>query len=261
MRNITRLVEVMRRLRDPETGCPWDREQNIASILPYTLEEAYELADAIERNDVPGIQGELGDLLFHLVFYARIAEEEGRFDLEAVAGGIVAKLERRHPHVFGDAGVMADSAAQSVAWERLKAAERREAGGDGRFLDGISAAMPALIRAHKLQKRAATVGFDWNAPEPVLAKVEEEVGEIRAALAAGAGQEELAGELGDLLFAVINCARHLGVDPELALRSTNRKFEQRFGAIEAALQARGRSLEDATLEEMEELWQAAKRPA
>lgn len=257
MHSVIRLVEIMKQLRDPASGCPWDREQSLPTILPYTLEEVYELADAIERNDLPGIRGELGDLLFHLVFYARIAEEAGHFDLEAVAGEIVAKLERRHPHVFGDAEV-ADAAAQSVAWERLKAEERRAAGGAERFLDGISTAMPALIRAHKLQKRAATVGFDWNAPEPVLAKVEEEVAEIRAALAAGAPREELAGEVGDLLFAVINCARHLGVDPELALRGTNRKFEARFGAIEAGLKARGRSLGEATLEEMEALWQAAK---
>lgn len=260
MPNVARLVEVMKRLRDPESGCPWDREQDIASILPYTLEEVYELADAIERNDLPGIRAELGDLLFHIVFYARIAEEEGKFDLETVAAGIVAKLERRHPHVFG-AEKVADAATQAASWERLKAEERRAAGAGGRFLDGISAAMPAVIRAHKLQKRAATVGFDWSAPEPVLAKVEEEVAEIRAALAAGANREELAGEVGDLLFAVINCARHLGLDPELALRATNRKFEQRFGAIEAALKARGRTLGEATLEEMEELWQAAKGTA
>jgi MazG family protein len=256
MHSVIRLVEIMKRLRDPDRGCPWDREQSIATILPYTLEEVYELADAIERGDMAGIRGELGDLLFHLVFYARMAEEAGQFDLEAVAAEIAAKLERRHPHVFGAAQV-ADAAAQSVAWERLKSEERRAAGG-GRFLDGISSAMPALIRAHKLQKRAAAVGFDWNAPEPVLAKLEEEIAEIRAALAERAPRDVLAGEVGDLLFAAVNCARHLGVDPELALRATNRKFEDRFGAVEAALAARGRTLADATLEEMEALWQAAK---
>lgn len=260
MNSLARLVEVMARLRDPHAGCPWDREQTLSTILPYTLEEVYELADAIERGDLPGVRNELGDLLFHIVFYSRMAEEAGQFDLEQVAAGIVAKLERRHPHVFGDAEV-ADAAAQSVAWERLKAEERRAAGEGGRFLDGISAAMPALIRAHKLQKRAATVGFDWDAPEPVLAKVGEELDEIRAALAMRAPAAEVAGEVGDLLFAVINCARHLGVDPEVALRATNRKFEARFGAIEAGLAARGRSLEDASLEEMEALWQAAKGAA
>ncbi len=259
MRAFSRLIEIMKQLRDPEAGCPWDREQTIPSILPYTLEEVYELADAIERNDMPGVRDELGDLLFHLVFYARLAEESGQFDFEQVAAGIVAKLERRHPHVFGGARV--DSAAdQSVAWEILKTEERRSAGVEQRFLDGISAAMPAMLRAHKLQKRAATVGFDWTEPGPVLAKVEEELQEIRAALDADKPRDIIAGEVGDLLFAVINCARHLGVDPELALRTTNAKFEQRFGAIEAELKARGQSLEQATLDEMEVLWQAAKKP-
>jgi MazG family protein len=254
---LSRLIEIMKQLRDPEGGCPWDREQTIPSILPYTLEEVYELADAIERDDFSAIRDELGDLLFHLVFYARMAEESGRFDFEAVAAGIVAKLERRHPHVFGDARVDS-AAAQSVAWEKLKAEERRVAGTEPRFLEGISAAMPAMLRAHKLQKRAATVGFDWTEPGPVLAKVEEELGEIKAAMVAGAPAPVIAGEVGDLLFAVINCARHLGVDPELALRSTNSKFEQRFHAIEAELKARGQSLEQATLAEMETLWQSAK---
>ena len=257
MRAISRLIEIMKQLRDPEQGCPWDREQTIPSILPYTLEEVYELADAIERDDFPAIRDELGDLLFHLVFYARMAEESGRFDFDAVATGIVAKLERRHPHVFGDARVDS-AAAQSVAWEKLKAEERRAGGAELRFLEGISAAMPAMLRAHKLQKRAATVGFDWSEPGPVLAKVEEELGEIKAAMAARAPAPVIAGEVGDLLFAVINCARHLGVDPELALRSTNAKFEQRFHAIEVELKARGRTLEQASLDEMEALWQAAK---
>jgi len=257
MRTLSRLIEIMKQLRDPEAGCPWDREQTIPSILPYTLEEVYELADAIERNDYPAIRDELGDLLFHLVIYARMAEEAGRFDFDAVAGGIVAKLERRHPHVFADAHVDS-AAAQSVAWEKLKAEERRAGGTGARFLDGISAAMPAMLRALKLQKRAATVGFDWTEPGPVLDKVGEELEEIRSAMVAGAPAPVIAGEVGDLLFAVINCARHLGVDPELALRSTNTKFERRFDAIEAELKARGRSLEQASLEEMEVLWQAAK---
>ncbi len=259
MRGLTRLIEIMKQLRDPESGCPWDREQTIPSILPYTLEEVYELADAIERDDSTAIRDELGDLLFHLVFYARMAEESGRFDFDAVAEGVVAKLERRHPHVFGDARVDS-AAAQSVAWEKLKAGERRAAGAEPRFLAGVGTAMPAMLRAHKLQKRAASVGFDWTEPGPVLAKVEEELGEIKAAMAAGSPAQVIAGEVGDLLFAVINCARHLGVDPELALRSTNSKFEQRFDAIEAELKARGQSLEQATLEEMEVLWQAAKHP-
>jgi MazG family protein len=229
------------------------------SILPYTLEEIYELADAIERDDTAGIRDELGDLLFHIVFYARMAEESGRFTLDDVAAAIVAKLERRHPHVFGDAHVES-AAAQGVAWERLKRQERRSAGGGaGRLLDGISTAMPAFVRAGKLQKRAAAVGFDWPGPAPVLEKIEEEVDELRTEVKAGAGQEALSGELGDLLFSAVNLARHLGIDPELALRAANRKFEQRFGRLEGELRARGRSLEEASLEEMEVLWQEAKR--
>ena len=258
MHALSRLIEIMKQLRDPGTGCPWDREQTLPSILPYTLEEVYELADAIERDDFPAIRDELGDLLFHLVFYACMAEESGRFDFDAVAESIVAKLERRHPHVFGDERVES-AAAQSVAWERLKAQERRTAGTESRLLEGIGTAMPAMLRAFKLQKRAATVGFDWAEPGPVLAKVEEELAEIRSAMVAGAPEQVIAGEVGDLLFAVINCARHLGVDPELALRATNTKFEQRFDAIEVALKARGQTLDQATLAEMEALWQAAKQ--
>ncbi|MBI1733260.1 MAG: nucleoside triphosphate pyrophosphohydrolase [Gammaproteobacteria bacterium] len=258
MQAFKRLLEIMQQLRDPEGGCPWDREQTIPSILPHTLEEVYELADAIERGDDTGIRDELGDLLFHIVFYARIAEESGRFNLEDVAAGIVEKLERRHPHVFGQAHVE-NAAAQNVVWEKLKSAERLRANAGSGFLDGISSAMPALARACKLQKRAASVGFDWPGPAPVVAKIEEEVGELRQAMAAGAERAVLAGELGDLLFAVINCARHLGIDPEMALRSTNRKFEQRFAVIEGELRARGRTLEEASLEEMEALWQEAKK--
>ena len=256
MQQVSRLIEIMKRLRDPEGGCPWDREQVLASILPYTFEELYELAEAIDGDDSDAIRDELGDLLFHVVFYARIGEEAGRFDLSAVAGAIADKLERRHPHVFGDAE-MPDSAGQERAWERLKAAERGDTP-TGAVLAGISHAQPALIRAMKLQRRAATVGFDWPVIEPVLEKLEEEVAELREAVLAGAGPQATGSELGDILFAAVNCARHLGIDPETALRQCNARFEQRFARVEDELRRRGRSVEEATLEEMEDCWQLAK---
>ena len=247
----------MKRLRDPEQGCPWDREQSLASILPYTFEELYELAEAVDRDDAAAVRDELGDLLFHIVFYARIAEEAGYFDLAAVAGAIADTLERRHPHVFGDAAVT-DAVAQGIAWERLKAQERAAVAAPARFLDGIGTAQPALIRAMKLQRRAATVGFDWPAMAPVIDKLEEEVGELRAAALAGMDAGKLADELGDVLFAAVNCARHLGIDPETALRHTNAKFEYRFDYMEKELAQRGLSLDDAMLDEMEACWQRAK---
>lgn len=250
------LLAVMERLRDPQTGCPWDREQTYATIVPYTIEEAYEVADAIAREDWLELRDELGDLLFQVVFYAQIAREEGRFDFNDVARGIVEKMTRRHPHVFADAHY-ADAAEQTAAWERLKAAEKPAA--PAGTLEGIPLALPALTRAVKLQKKASKVGFDWGALEPILAKIEEEIGEIRHEITTQAPAERLADELGDVLFAVANLARHLKLDPEAALRGTNAKFERRFRQIEYWLAEQGRTPAESTLEEMDGLWERAKR--
>jgi ATP diphosphatase len=258
---IERLLQVMARLRDPDGGCPWDLEQDFSSIAPYTIEEAYEVADAIERRDFDDLAGELGDLLLQVVYHAQMAEEAGRFDFEAVAARIADKMIRRHPHVFGEAEV-ASAAAQSLAWEDAKAAERRQReaaeGADPSILADLPLGLPALTRSAKLQRRAARVGFDWPEIGPVFGKLEEELAEVRAELAAGPSPERLEGEVGDLLFAAVNLARHLGVDGETALRRANQKFESRFRAIETALAAAGRDPADASLEEMEELWQRAK---
>jgi ATP diphosphatase len=257
---IERLLWVMARLRDPDGGCPWDLEQEFASIAPYTIEEAYEVADAIERQDFDDLEGELGDLLLQVVYHAQMAKEAGRFDFETVAARIAEKMIRRHPHVFGQAQV-GSAAAQSLAWEEAKAAEREQkeaAGGDPSILADLPLGLPALTRAAKLQRRAARVGFDWPKVDLVLDKLEEELGEVRAELATGARPERLADEVGDLLFAAVNLARHLDVEGESALRRANQKFERRFRAIETALRAAGRDLEDASLDEMEELWQRAK---
>jgi ATP diphosphatase len=257
---IERLLQVMARLRDPDGGCPWDLEQDFASIAPYTIEEAYEVADAIERQDLDDLEGELGDLLLQVVYHAQMAKEAGRFDFDAVAARIADKMIRRHPHVFGTAEVES-AAAQSLAWEDAKAAERRHrqaAGGDPSILADLPIGLPALTRAAKLQRRAARVGFDWPEVGPVLDKLEEELGELRTELAEDARPDRLADEVGDLLFAVVNLARHLGVDGETALRRANKKFERRFRAIETALRVAGRDLEDASLDEMEVLWQRAK---
>jgi len=255
--SIERLRAIMAALRDPVRGCPWDREQTWASIAPHTLEEAFELADAIERGDAGNVRDELGDLLFQVVFQARIAEEQGLFDLDAVAAAISDKLERRHPHVFGDATVTS-TAEQTAAWEEHKAAERRAAGGATGALDGIALGLPALTRAAKLGKRAAGVRFDWTRTADVLGKIEEECGELRAAVANDdrTGVEE---ELGDLLFSAAQFARHAGVDPEAALRSANAKFERRFRRMEAWLAEQGRGPRDATPEELEALWARAKK--
>jgi nucleoside triphosphate diphosphatase len=255
---IERLLWVMARLRDPEGGCPWDLEQDFASIAPYTIEEAYEVADAIERQDFHDLEGELGDLLLQVVYHAQMAKEAGRFDFEAVALRIAEKMIRRHPHVFGGAAIES-AAAQSLAWEEAKAAERQQKEGrDASILADLPLGLPALTRSAKLQRRAARVGFDWPEVAPVFEKLEEELAEVRAELAVGESHERLADEIGDLLFAAANLARHLGVDGEAALRQANQKFERRFRAIETALRAAGRNLEDASLEEMETLWQAAK---
>lgn len=266
-RDIRRLIEIMAALRDPETGCPWDIEQNFATIAPYTIEEAHEVAEAIARNDMIDLRDELGDLLLQVVYHARMAEEAGAFAFPDVVETITAKLIRRHPHVFGDEDARAAGAAKAN-WERIKAEEkaarRAERGGADEplgLLSGVARGQPPLMRALKLQEKASTVGFDWNDPRAVLAKLREEVAEIEEVLAEPAPlQDRLEDEVGDLLFVVANLARHLKVDPEHALRRTNAKVETRFGAIEAALAAEGRGPADATLDEMEALWQAAKGP-
>jgi ATP diphosphatase len=260
MAGIERLLEIMARLRDPERGCPWDREQTFATIVPFTIEEAYEVADAIARGDMGELRDELGDLLFQVVFYARMAEEAGDFDFADVVEAIVAKLTRRHPHVFGDARV--DNAEQqSVEWERHKAAERaaNKQGAAPSVLDGVSLALPALSRAVKLQRRAARVGFDWRALTEVLDKVAEELEEVHAEVAAGADQARMRHEIGDLLLACSNLARFADIDPESALREANQRFERRFRRIEAWLSEQGKHPEQSSLAEMEALWQRAKR--
>lgn len=256
MKETRRLLEIMARLRDPERGCPWDRQQTFRSIAPYTVEEAYEVADAIERNDLEALQEELGDLLLQVVYHARMAEEEGRFAFEDVAKDIADKLVSRHPHVFGDADIRS-AAQQTRDWEARKAAERVERA-QGGALDGVPAALPGLTRAEKLQKRAARVGFDWRELVPVFAKVREELMELEREVDAGMAEERLRDELGDLLFAVANLARKLEVDPEQALRGTNRKFERRFRHMERRLRERGLKPEDVSLEEMDVYWNEAK---
>lgn len=253
------LLSIMARLRDKNGGCPWDIEQDFTSIAPYTLEEAYEVADAIAEGDMQGLKEELGDLLLQVVFHAQMAKEENLFDFNEVAAGIGQKLIRRHPHVFGEAEIRT-AEAQTASWEAIKAEERNEkAGKQAGILDNVPKALPALTRALKLQKRAAKVGFDWASPEPVFAKLNEEVAELREALAEGASKEKLTDELGDILFVCANLARQFDIEPEEALRGTNRKFERRFRFIEQALSAEGRTPDDATLEEMDALWDAAKK--
>ena len=258
---VSRLLNIMARLRDPERGCPWDLEQSFATIAPYTIEEAYEVAEAAERGDLAALKDELGDLLLQVVFHARMAEEAGTFAFEDVAVAIADKMIRRHPHVFGDAEV-ADAATQTVAWEEQKAAERRaKAAAEGRpesALDGVSVALPALTRAEKLQKRAARVGFDWPSLPPIFDKIDEEIAELRREIAAGAAQDRVEDEVGDLLFAAVNLARRLAVDPEQALRRASRKFERRFRRVEASLAAAGKAPGAASLDEMEAEWQRAK---
>jgi nucleoside triphosphate diphosphatase len=261
---IQRLIEVMASLRDPDGGCPWDLEQNFESIAPYTIEEAYEVAEAITQGDFPALKDELGDLLLQVIYHGRMAEEAGHFDFDAIAAAITEKMIRRHPHVFG-AVAIDDAAAQTLAWEEQKAEERaRKAETDGRTpsaLDGVSVAYPALMRAVKLQRRASRVGFDWAETAPVVDKIHEELGEVLAELSDGenVNPDAVEDEMGDLLFACVNLARHLGVDPETALRRTNAKFENRFRAVEQMLEADlGHGPEQASLEQMEERWVRAK---
>ncbi len=262
------LLNLMARLRDPQYGCPWDLKQTYASIVPHTLEEAYEVADTIERSDFAHLQGELGDLLFQVVFYAQLAKEEGRFEFDAVVDGITRKLLRRHPHVFPTGELYAPLETPRLSesevnrrWDEIKAQERAEqadAPEQLSLLDDVPVALPALSRAGKLQKRAAQVGFDWPAALPVVDKVREELDEVLEAMAEG-DTGHMADEIGDLLFSVVNLARHLKVDPETALRSANGKFDRRFRFIEAVLREQGRALEACSLEELDALWGEAKR--
>jgi nucleoside triphosphate diphosphatase len=261
--DIARLIEIMAALRTLGSGCPWDLEQDFSTIAPYTIEEAYEVADAIQRGDLDDLRDELGDLLLQVVFHARMAEEAGRFAFGDVVQAITEKLVRRHPHVFGDAGDLSPEAVKQL-WDGIKAQEKaaraaRRGGEDAGTgaLAGVPATLPALTRALKLQEKAGKVGFDWNDPHAVLAKIREEADEIAAALGSG-DHAGAAAETGDLLFAVVNLARHLDADPEAALRATNRKFERRFAFIEDALAARGKTPEHSSLDEMDSLWNAAK---
>jgi nucleoside triphosphate diphosphatase len=250
------LLDIMAALRDPATGCPWDREQDFVSIAPYTIEEAYEVADAIARRDFAALPDELGDLLFQVVYHARMAEEAGRFAFADVARAIADKMIRRHPHVFGDAAAR-DAAAQTTAWEAQKSAERTARAETG-TLAGVPAALPALTRAAKLTSRAARVGFDWPNAESVLEKLDEETAELRAELAA-ADPERLKDEMGDLLFVLANLARKLNLDPEVCLRHANLKFTLRFQAMEQQAKVAGKMLTEMSLEEMEEIWRKVKQ--
>lgn len=266
-RDIARLIEIMAALRDPGTGCPWDLEQDFASIAPYTIEEAYEVADAIERGDLADLRDELGDLLLQVVFHAQMAKEQGKFNFPDVVEAITTKMIRRHPHVFGERRDWTPDEVKA-SWKRIKLEEKaerraeREAAGHPAertgLLADVSAAMPPLARAVKLQAKAGTVGFDWNDPKAVLAKMREEIDEIEEALDAG-DNAGITDEIGDMLFAIANLARHLRIDPDMALSGTNAKFIRRFTYIENELEAKGKTLAGSSLEEMDALWNEAKR--
>ena len=268
MYQLNDLLHLMARLRDPQHGCPWDLQQDYASIVPHTIEEAYEVADAIESGDLEHLPGELGDLLFQVVYYSQLAREEGRFDFAVVVDSITRKLVRRHPHVFPDGDLYGsadiprlDEAAVKRRWEEIKAEERAEKAAAPEqlsLLDDVPAALPALSRAVKLQKRTAQVGFDWPDALPVVDKVREALDEVLVAMSEN-DEEAIAEEIGDLLFVTVNLARHLKVDPENALRAANRKFERRFRYIEQALRDAGRPMEACNLEELDALWDAAKK--
>jgi ATP diphosphatase len=266
--DIARLLDIMAALRTPETGCPWDLEQDFASIVPYTLEEAYEVVDAIERGDLADLRDELGDLLLQVVFHARMAEEQGVFAFPDVVEAITRKLIRRHPHVFGETKDLAPEQVKAL-WDEIKQAEKNERRleraemgyppepHESGFLGGIPTALPALTRAQKLTAKAAKVGFDWPDADQVIDKIHEELEEVKEASSSGS-RDRIEDEIGDLLFSVTNLARHFSIDPETALRRTNAKFESRFGAVENALKQQGRALNEASLAEMEELWVQAK---
>jgi MazG family protein len=253
-RPIDRLLAIMAQLRDPAQGCPWDREQDFATIAPYTIEEAYEVADAIERNDMRALKDELGDLLFQVVFHARMAEEAGLFGFDDIAEAIADKMERRHPHVFGDVEI-SSVAAQNEAWEAHKAAERQASGGAESVLDGVALAFPALLRAAKISRRAARIGFDWPNARAVIPKLAEEIAELEAELDQGAGKEVVEEEMGDLLLAAANLARKLDIEPETALRRATAKFERRFRRVEELAAERGIGPD---LDALEALWQEVK---
>ncbi|SIQ77502.1 ATP diphosphatase [Rhizobium sp. RU35A] len=267
-KDIARLLDLMAALRHPHTGCPWDVEQTFETIKPYTIEEAYEVADAIERNDLDDLKDELGDLLFQVVFHAQMASEAGAFSFGDVVEAVMTKMIRRHPHVFARSDAATPEAVK-VQWDEIKSAEKRERAErrarrgitedvKAGFLGSVQRSQPALTEALKLQERAAKVGFDWSEAEPILDKIEEEIEELRAALKSGA-PDKVKDELGDLIFALVNIGRHVKADPEQSLRGTNTKFRRRFSHIETSLQAMNVSLEDASLEQMEGLWQAAKQ--
>jgi tetrapyrrole methylase family protein/MazG family protein/ATP diphosphatase len=253
--DLSPLLSIMARLRDPERGCPWDRQQDFASIAPYTIEEAYEVDEAIRAGDMDALRDELGDLLFQTVFHARMAQEAGAFDFDDVVAAVVDKMVRRHPHVFGGADI-ATADAQTASWEALKAAERKKKARGG-ILDDVPVALPALLRAQKLQKRAARVGFDWPSADEVLEKIVEESREVAEAVQSG-DPDKVADEVGDLIFNAVNLARKLGADAEDSLRRCNAKFERRFRFIEQVLEKSGRTPDQSTLEEMDGLWNAAK---
>lgn len=256
MKYIEKLLEIMDQLRDPDTGCPWDLEQDFSTIAPYTIEEAYEVADAIARDDMPALRDELGDLLFQVVFYARMAKESGAFDFSDIVDGICDKMLRRHPHVFGSDEERA-AGLRDGSWERIKAEERGQRDDDG-ALAGVARSLPALNRAQKLGKRAAAVGFDWPDRGGVRDKIHEEFEELDEAVASGE-LRRVEDEFGDLLFAIVNLARHLGVDAEKALMGANAKFERRFGEMEKVITDSGGRLRDHNLESLDEEWRAAKR--
>lgn len=257
-----RLVEIMRRLRGPG-GCPWDHEQTIHSLRGFVLEETYEVLDAIDRSDHDALRGEIGDLLFEGVFLARIEEDEGRFTIADSLRAISEKLIRRHPHVFGegpDGRPLVETPGKVVEqWEQIKAREQKAEGKRRSLLTGVPRSMPALLRAHEIGTRVAAVGFDWPTSEEVVGKIEEEVAELRAAVSAGEGRERAEEEMGDLLFSIANLSRKLGIEPESALRKANEKFSERFGALEREFEGQGRSVGDATLAEMEDVWTSVKR--
>lgn len=259
MSSIDQLLGIMARLRDPDGGCPWDLKQTFSTVAPYTIEEAYEVADAIDRDDLADIKEELGDLLFQVVFHARMGEELGAFRFDDVVDVVSEKLIRRHPHVFASSGGI-DEAEVNRRWEEEKAAERERKHGqaDASALSGVTRGLPSLLRAEKLQRKAARVGFDWPDCQPVMAKIREELDEVEDALVHD-DADHVEEEIGDVLFAVVNLARHCGVDADTALRRTNEKFTRRFQAIEQTVQASGRTMEAVSLEEMEEIWQAVKK--
>ncbi len=257
MTNIEKLLEVMQRLRDPQSGCPWDVQQTFSTIAPYTIEEAYEVADAIERGDLEDLKGELGDLLLQVVFHAQIAAEAGHFEFDDVAGAICEKMRRRHPHVFGSEEERASGKVDG-SWEEIKDQERAAATDDGSALAGVAKALPALKRAQKLGKRAGRVGFDWPDTLGVKAKIDEELEELGRAVGTR-DQGEIEAEFGDVLFAVVNLARHLDIDPEKALSGANAKFERRFRDMEAAIIEKGSAIKDFSLESLDQEWRAAKK--